>query len=109
MRRKTYSEDAYIYSDNDDDDWDRRDKRVAHKRRSKQDGKQTASTSKSGQSPMSTTEHGSTSKFSASSPFKSTGSKEYDAKMSQHLKQIAPAAQKNPQLMKMLEKIAFKR
>jgi len=39
MKRKTYSEDAYIYSDNDDDDWDRRDKRVAHKRKSKHDGK----------------------------------------------------------------------
>jgi hypothetical protein len=48
MRRKTYSEDAYVYSDNDDADWDRRDKRVAHKRKSKHDGKQTASTSKSG-------------------------------------------------------------
>jgi hypothetical protein len=39
MRRKTYSEDAYIYSDNDDDDWDRRDKRVPHKRKNKHDGK----------------------------------------------------------------------
>jgi hypothetical protein len=92
MRRKTYSEDAYVYSDNDDDDWDRRDKRVAHKRKSKHDGKQTASTSKSGASPA-TTEHGSTSKFSATSPFKSSSmSKEYNSKMSEHLKSIAPVA-----------------
>ena len=97
MRRKTYSEDAYIYSDNDDDDWDRRDKRVAHvvhKRKSKHDGKQTASTSKSGASPA-TTEHGSNSKFSATSPFK-TSDKHYDSKMNEHFKTVDGAAKQNP-------------